>query len=101
MDAITGLTVAAVAVAVAVLAWAVETRIRAALPRPARPAAGPAAFRPVIEGTVWRPCHDTTCGHMTTRWIPGPDGAHRCERSAEHRGEVHLTRTTDTQGSAS
>ncbi|MEU5608405.1 hypothetical protein AB0H03_06555 [Streptomyces sparsogenes] len=64
-------------------------------PRPAP------AFRPVVKGTVWRPCHDTACGHMTTRWIPAPDGAHRCEWEAQHRGDVHLTRTTDTQGSAS
>lgn len=56
-----------------------------------RPAARPAAFRAVAEGTVWRPCHDTACGHMTTRHLPGPDGAYRCERSARHRGDVRLT----------
>ncbi|MEU9792933.1 hypothetical protein AB0E27_20285 [Streptomyces sparsogenes] len=67
-----------------------------------RPAPRPApAFRPVAEGTVWRPCHDTACGHTATRWLRGPDGTYRCERAAEHRGDVHLTHTTDTRGSAS
>lgn len=60
------------------------------------PAALTAAFRPVVEGTVWRSCHDMACGHMTTRWLPQPGGGHRCERAAQHRGDVHLTRTTDT-----
>ncbi|MFI0768579.1 hypothetical protein ACH4TQ_27385 [Streptomyces sp. NPDC021218] len=62
------------------------------------PAARPGSFRPVVEGTVWRPCHDTACGHMTTRWLPGPDGTYRCERAAGHRGAVHLTRTTTEEG---
>ncbi|MET7933440.1 hypothetical protein [Streptomyces sp. NPDC005322] len=90
MNAITGLTVAALVVAVAVLVWAVETRLRALYARPANAA----EFRPVVEGTVWRPCHDTACGHMTTRWTPAPDGGLRCEQAARHRGAVHLTHTT-------
>ncbi|MCP9205547.1 hypothetical protein [Streptomyces cucumeris] len=56
-------------------------------PAPARPTA---TFRPIAEGTVWQPCHDVTCGHMTTRWVPTLDG-YRCERAAEHRGAIHLT----------
>lgn len=56
------------------------------------------AFRPVAEGTVWRPCHDTACGHMTTRHLPGPGGAYRCEHSDRHRGDVHLTTTDTAQG---
>lgn len=60
------------------------------------PAARPEAFRPAPDGTRWLACHDTGCGHMTTRWVPAPGGGLRCEHAARHRGAVHLTRTTDT-----
>lgn len=57
------------------------------------PAARPGAFEPAAPGTRWLVCHDTACGHMTTRWLPGPGGAYRCEQAARHRGDVHLTPT--------
>lgn len=87
MNAANSLAVAALVTTVAVLVWAVETRLRALYTRPGQPA----EFRPVVEGTVWRACHDVTCGHMTTRWIPQLEGGHRCEHAARHRGAVHLT----------
>lgn len=59
-----------------------------------RPAARPDAFRPAPDGVRWLPCHDAACDHMTTRWIPSPDGKPRCEQAAQHRGDVHLTDTT-------
>ncbi|MEU8723562.1 hypothetical protein [Streptomyces antimycoticus] len=64
-----------------------------------RPGAGPGPFPPVEPGTRWLACHDMACGHMTTRWLPGPGGTLRCERVAEHRGAVHLTHTTAEEGS--
>lgn len=60
-----------------------------------RPAAGPAVFRPAPNGTRWLPCHDTACGHMTTRHQPRPDGTDRCEQWAQHRGPVHLSTTKE------
>ncbi|MFF4479499.1 hypothetical protein ACFY1A_21115 [Streptomyces sp. NPDC001520] len=61
------------------------------------PAARPGAFGAAPDGTRWIACHDTACGHMTTRWLPGPGGALRCERAAGHRGAVHLTPTDGAQ----
>ncbi|MBL1100102.1 hypothetical protein [Streptomyces coffeae] len=94
---INGLAVAALVVTVAVLGWAVETRLRSLYALPAEP---PAEFQPLPPGTVWRACHDVTCGHMTTRWLPRPDGSYRCEHAARHRGDVHLTHTTEEGRSA-
>lgn len=68
---------------------------RTAGARHAPPAARTAAFQPIAEGTVWRSCHDTACGHMTTRHLPGPGGTYRCERAGQHRGDVHLTHTAE------
>ena len=78
----------------AVLAWAVETRLRALYGRPSRASV---PFRALPPGTRWLACHDMACGHMTTRWIPTPGGGLRCEHAARQRGVVHLTHTT-TQG---
>ncbi|NUH35311.1 hypothetical protein HUF15_00755 [Streptomyces samsunensis] len=61
----------------------------------ARRAPRPGAFGAAPEGTCWHACHDVACGHMTTRWIPTPDGGRRCEHAARHRGPIHLTRTTE------
>ncbi|WP_063735583.1 hypothetical protein [Streptomyces sp. RTd22] len=94
-DTINALAVAALVAASAVLTWAVETRARALLARPAEPPA--AEFQALPPGARWLVCHDTACGHMTTRHLPQLDGTHRCEYSARHRGAVHLTHTT-TQG---
>ncbi|MFI7315190.1 hypothetical protein [Streptomyces hygroscopicus] len=87
---IIALGVAAGSAFIALLRWARVVGVR----QMSRPTPRP-AFLPAPPGTRWLVCHDTACGHMTTRWIPGPDGGLRCERSAAHRSAVHLTHTTD------
>lgn len=37
-----------------------------------------ASFRPVPDGTVWRPCATTHCAHLTTAHIPAADGGREC-----------------------
>ncbi|WP_413102269.1 hypothetical protein [Streptomyces sp. Inha503] len=77
--------------------WALCLARTAGVRRASRPAhSGP--FRPVANGTCWHVCHDTACGHMTTRWIPTPGGTLRCSNAAQHRGDAHLTRTTTEEG---
>ncbi|MFF5670308.1 hypothetical protein ACFY8S_09250 [Streptomyces hygroscopicus] len=90
---IIALGVAAGSAFIALLRWTRVVGVR----QMSRPGHRP-AFLPAPPGTRWLICHDTACGHMTTRHTPQPDGTYRCARWPAHRGDVHLTRTTTEEG---
>jgi hypothetical protein len=72
--------IAATGKVAAVLAWALWSRLAAAVAwaRRRHAPSGPAAtWRDIPEGTVWRPCRNPACAH-TTRHTPH-DGALRCD----------------------